>query len=248
MYNCESQVVRVVDQVIKSTVLFDEILFVDNCSTDNTIDAVYNSIPRDRFRYRIVKNIRNIGLGGSHKVAFRYMLENEFTHCVVLHGDDQASISDFAKYINDCSTMQTNYLGSRFMSGSKLLGYSFTRIAANNFFNYIYSITTGKKIYDIGSGLNLYTARGIELSNFMNCPDDLTFSCQFLLNLVKSESDYLFVPISWREFDQISNVKAFRQTMRILFIAITSKFPSIRKYKSCVNSDDRYSYKVIYEN
>lgn len=33
-------------------------------------------------------------MGGSHKVAFNYAIENNFDYIIVLHGDDQGSISD----------------------------------------------------------------------------------------------------------------------------------------------------------
>ena len=123
MYNCEKQIVRVLDQLngeIKKYI--SEAIIVNNRSTDNGEQAAIEKIKKMNagFPIKVLKNRENYGLGGSHKVAFNYAIENNFDYVIVLHGDDQGSISDmipvlengaFKKY--DCC------LGGRFAKGFK---------------------------------------------------------------------------------------------------------------------------------
>ena len=47
-------------------------------------------------------------------------------------------------------------LGSRFMKGSRIQGYSALRTFGNYGFNALFSVVARRKITDLGSGLNLY--------------------------------------------------------------------------------------------
>lgn len=47
----------------------------------------------------LLRNDENYGLGGSHKVAFDYALNNAYDYVVVLHGDDQGSIANLLPYL-----------------------------------------------------------------------------------------------------------------------------------------------------
>jgi dolichol-phosphate mannosyltransferase len=52
-----------------------------------------------------------------------------------------------------------------------------------------------------------------------DCADDLTFNYYLILRTAKSSASFSFVPISWREEDQVTNVKLFahgRKMLRIL--------------------------------
>ena len=72
-----------------------------------------------------------------------------------MHGDDQADIEDFIKVQNEVKNFEWIKF-SRFHPKSKLLGYSKIKIIGNKFFNFLFSLILRKKLYDIGSGLDLY--------------------------------------------------------------------------------------------
>ena len=134
-YNCESQIPRVIRQFDKGTLqkLFTEILVIDNCSQDKTFESARNALNNlSEIKINLIQNKENISLGGSHKVAFDYAIKHEFDYVIVLHGDDQGSISDIAPYIRDSSYKKyDSFLGSRFSWRSKLVGYSKFRIFGN---------------------------------------------------------------------------------------------------------------------
>ena len=221
-YRCAPQIVRVLQQFRDPAVRarFAEILVLDNRSPDDTVEA---AIEKARAlatgRMTIGVNRANYGLGGSHKCAFTYALKRGFSHVVTLHGDDQADIRDLLPVLErgdhrrlDCC------LGARFHPDARVTGYSRTRIWGNRAFNLLFGMVAGQRLFDLGSGLNLYRTSALAALYWLRFPDDLRFNYAMILAHVERGDDFAFFPISWREEDQISNVKLASQAMRTLGI------------------------------
>ena len=226
-YNCEKQIVRVLKQFDEKVLKYvDEIIFVNNRSTDNTEKAVldYKKEHQD-LPVKVLRNDENYNLGGSHKVAFNYALKNGFDYVIVLHGDDQGDIHDLLPYLENGEYKNVDcLLGSRFLKGSQLIGYSKFRIFGNRVFNIIYSMCIGKKIKDLGSGLNMYNTKILQNNFYHKFPDRLTFNCCMLFAADYYKQKIKFFPSTWREDDQISNVKMFSQAKITLKMALKYRF------------------------
>jgi dolichol-phosphate mannosyltransferase len=199
-----------------------DLIVVDNRSTDGTVDAAREAIERlEGVRARLLRNDANYGLGGSHKVAFNYALDHGFDHCLVLHGDDQASVSDILPLLARGDHQRSDcLLGARFMRGSRLVGYSRFRTLGNVAFNVLYSMVARRRLFDLGSGLNLYSTRALADRAYLRFADDLTFNYHFILASAAKDWRMQFFPIEWREEDQRSNVKLVRQSLRTFGIAV----------------------------
>lgn len=219
-YRCESQITRVIDQFDERVQAWvDTVMIVDNQSPDCTLKE---AIVRGKSVLRHCNfiawiNDDNYGLGGSHKAAFRYAVEQGFDHLVVLHGDDQADIRDLIPLLEEGAHLGADcLLGARFMRGSQLKGYSWFRTFGNRVYNTLFSAVALRPIYDLGSGLNLYRLAGYRDFYYKSFPDDLTFNYVMLMASYHREQIVRFFPITWREEDQISNVKLFRQASKVL--------------------------------
>mgnify|MGYP001809739809 CR=1 FL=1 len=220
MYNCMAQIPRVLAQLHDPAVAqwVHGVICVDNQSKDETLavaGAAMESVPLP-FR-AVLRNDDNYGLGGSHKVAIAYALAHGYSHLVVLHGDDQGSITDLIPHLAagrhcdlDC------LLGARFMKGSRLQGYSLLRTAANIVFNWIFSVVSGQSLYDLGSGLNLYRTAIFADRFHHRFADDLTFNYYLILGSCQKRFRQQFFPLTWREDDQVSNARLFRQGRKML--------------------------------
>lgn len=219
-YRCAAQITRVVDQFDAQVQRrIDTVMVVDNRSPDDTLEA---AIAQARARItgcRFIgwRNDDNYGLGGSHKAAFRYAIEQGYTHLVVLHGDDQADIRDLLPLLDsgvhrdhDC------LLGARFMRGSRLVGYSLIRTSGNRVFNLLFSLAVRSRVHDLGSGLNMYRLDAFSQFYYATFPDDLTFNYMMLLSSYDRGHRIRYFPISWREEDQRSNVRMVSQSFRVL--------------------------------
>jgi glycosyltransferase involved in cell wall biosynthesis len=203
-YNCENQITRVLKQ-LKLNVLeyIDEVIMVNNISTDNTEKKVIEfSKEHPEISIKLLRNNENYGLGGSHKTAFNYAIENNFDYIIVLHGDDQGSINDIVPILkNETYKKHDCCLGARFIKGSKLMGYSKFRTFGNRIYNLLFSIVTRRRIYDLGSGLNMYNVDMLKSNFYFKFPDKLTFNCYMILAAEYYKHNIFFFPISWREDD-----------------------------------------------
>lgn len=248
-YNCEKQIKRVLEK-INSEIreYFFEIVFINNRSTDNTEKVVNDFIIENpNFKIKIFRNDSNYNLGGSHKVAFQYAIKNNFDYIVVLHGDDQGDINDIITILR--SGEYKNYdcmLGARFMKDSILDGYSKFRIFGNKVYNMLFSIVLHKKIYDLGSGLNIYSVKMLKNNFYEKFPDKLTFNYCMVLANHYYKYNVKFFPISWREEDQVSNVKMISQAFEVLKMLFSYKINKEYIKKELRDSIIKnYSYKEI---
>ena len=254
MYNCEKQIVRVLDQINEKNEKFlSGIIIVNNRSTDNGEEAAINYIKKRKFKIPVtlLRNDENYNLGGSHKVAFNYAVKNKYDYLIVLHGDDQGNFNDIVPVLeseeykkHDCM------LGSRFMKGSKLGGYSKFRTFGNIVYNIMFTVFLGKIIKDLGSGLNMYSTKMLKEDFYHKYPDRLTFNCYMLLAAKQYKHNIKFFPITWREDDQVSNVKMFSQAMITIKLVLAYFF----KRGKYLNSELRekpikkYTAQAVYEN
>jgi glycosyltransferase involved in cell wall biosynthesis len=213
-YNCTKQITRVLDE-IDGTLLdrVEEIAVIDNGSTDDTVQSAlaYKKSGRLGNKLHIYQNVDNYNLGGTHKVAFLRAEKLGYSHVVILHGDNQAK-SDEANQLIDYMEAHPDYqtiLGSRFGKKSTLIGYDMKRILGNKVLNSIYSLITLKNTEDLGSGLNLFALSDLNKPTYLLFADKLTFNYELLLDLIKRKVNFAYVPITWREEDQVSNARNF---------------------------------------
>lgn len=252
-YNCGAQISRVLNQFDKKTAsYFSEILLLDNGSKDNTVSIATKAAKQvSGINITIGRNRENYNLGGSHKVAFQYAATNGFSHVVVLHGDDQGNILDLLPILTvGKHKLFDACLGSRFMKDSRLIGYSSFRIFGNHVFNQIFTLGTKMSVKDLGSGLNIFGKRVIEDPQVFNYADDLRFNVYLLLGMFEKKLNINYFPISWREDDQVSNVKMTSQALATL--SLLGK--SIAQKDKFLSEDHRsvryktYEFDVVYKS
>ncbi len=220
MYNCEKQIIRVLDQLTpKVCTYLSEVIIVNNRSTDKGEETVQSYLRSHEMEIKIslLRNQENYGLGGSHKVAFRYAIDHGFDYVIVLHGDDQGSIENLLPYLDSKEYAKYDcFLGARFMKGSKLEGYSKFRTFGNYVYDLLFSIGTKRMIYDLGSGLNMYRVDILRDSFYLKYKDNLMFNYCMVLGSAYYKHHIKFFPILWREDDQVSNVKMVNQAIVVL--------------------------------
>ncbi|MBB5192458.1 glycosyltransferase involved in cell wall biosynthesis [Silvimonas terrae] len=223
MYNCERQIPRVIEQLADVPPGFiSEMIVVDNRSPDGGVAAAKAALGRfPDVPAKVMVNDGNYGLGGSHKVAFNYAIEHGFDNVIVLHGDDQGAIADLLPFFEPFRNSDADcLLGARFMKGARLQNYSLFRTFGNYVFNTLFSVAGGQKLYDLGSGLNLYRVKSLTKVDYLRNANDLTFNYYMILNTLAAGWKLRFFPISWREDDQVSNVKLFKQARRTLGLVL----------------------------
>lgn len=254
MYNCEKQIVRVLSQLDAQVCSFlSEVIIVNNRSTDGGEDAVreYLSQRHLELPVRLLRNEENYGLGGSHKVAFQYAIKKRFDYVIVLHGDDQGSLADLVPYLKSREYAQYDcLLGARFLKGARLEGYSKFRTFGNRVYNLLFSAGTGKRIYDLGSGLNMYRVEKLKNRFYIRYKDNLMFNYCMILGSSYFGHRIKFFPVVWREEDQVSNVKMASQAVTVLKILAAYVFGK-RRFITGEHRDRKvvsYKAKTVYKS
>ncbi|MBD1154416.1 glycosyltransferase family 2 protein [Pelagibacterales bacterium SAG-MED21] len=251
-FNCRSQLVRLIANLkIDDIKNYEKILIIDNCSEDRTCDYAKEAVERKKFtKFKIIRNISNYGLGGSHKIAFKYAIENNFDFCCVIHGDDQGDINDLNRVI--VSGEYNNYTclrAGRFKPGSKLKGYSNFRIFGNHVFRIIYSMILRKNIYDIGAGLATYKMEEVRKIKFEKFVNDMSFDSFMILVFDFYKLKFDFFNVTWKEEDQISNTNLFKTATKILENLVKYKLNKekfIKKFYTL--NEQNYKYETVLEN
>ncbi|HBA61969.1 MAG TPA: glycosyltransferase family 2 protein [Elusimicrobia bacterium] len=249
MYNCEKQIKRVLAKVDSGVREYlTEILVADNGSADGSVDSARLALSGIKgVRTVLIKNKKNYSLGGSLKLAFKYCLDNNFDHCLVLHGDDQADIGDILPYLRDEKFFSYDCaFGSRFDTRSRLRGYSRTRTLGNKALNLLTSLAAGRKVTDLGSGLQLYSAAYLKGGSYLRFPDNLSFEVYLLFHCLWTGAKFVFFPISWTEEDQKSNARSFRQGLEILFLLLKCLVNPKHLSAPGPSAGIEYSYDIIY--
>lgn len=254
MYNCEKQIVRVLNQLDNEVQSYlSKVIIVNNRSTDNGENVVKDYLSNHKFNVSVslLRNDDNYGLGGSHKVAFSYALKNNFDYVIVLHGDDQGHINNILPYLKNGEYKKYDcFLGARFMKGSQLDGYSKFRTFGNRVYNTLFSMAVHKRIYDLGSGLNMYSTSMLKDCFYLKYKDNLMFNYCMILGSSYYRHNMKFFPIRWSEDDQVSNVKMVNQA--VIVLKLLGKY--ILNHKKFVNAEhrdkviDNYSAKTIFNN
>jgi glycosyltransferase involved in cell wall biosynthesis len=222
-YNCAPQIGRVLDEITDEVAArVAEIWVIDNRSTDDTLERALEYRRGGRLAgLRVFRNRQNNSLGGTHKVAFEHARAAGMTHVVILHGDNQAKSDEIALLLDHAAAHPETQtvLGSRFSRHSRLHGYDAKRVWGNRVLNGVYSAVALRPLQDLGSGLNLFALRDLDPARYLRFADHLTFNYELILDLVARKVRFAYVPITWREEDQVSNARnwnVFRTALRNL--------------------------------
>ena len=245
-YNVEKQIVRKVLSKIPTSVVtgVERVVVVDNCSQDETVERVcaFRKDTDSGDKFLILRNRQNYGYGGSHKVAFRYFLENGYDYAILLHGDGQGDPAYLEKFLAMIEEQRYDFIiGSRFMKGSDLSGYSRIRTTANYFFVFLQKIVSGLTVTDPGSGYIAYNLNVIRSLPYERLTDYFCFDPCLFLMVSKRKPRICEFPINWGEVET-SNVNIFEYGLKLLLVLLRYRFAGLPLQDA---RKDDYEYAIL---
>lgn len=204
-YNAEKTLEATFDDIPKDWV--DEILLVDDCSRDNTVELSKS------LGIRTVKHQQNRGYGGNQKTCYHTAMDEMGGEIMVMvHPDHQYDPKIIPQLVaplmkGECDAV----FGSRMLGGRPIEGgMPKWKYFANLFLTSVENATFYVFLSEYHSGFRAYSRRYLESINFDANSDDFVFDTEIIAQGVAKKMLIREVPIQTRYFDEASQIGFWR--------------------------------------
>lgn len=182
---------------------YDEIILVDDCSTDNTV-AKAKDLGLTVFTHDI-----NKGYGGNQKLCYQEALKADADVVVMLHPDNQYDaqlIPYFTGFVEKgvCDFM----LGARIRTRKEALqgGMPLYKYLSNRMLTLIMNVVLGQNLAEGHSGFRVYHRRVLETIPFHDNADDFSFDAELITQAVYHGFKLGDAPMPVRYFSEASSI------------------------------------------
>lgn len=190
--------------------IFDEIILVDDASTDGTADLA------SELGLFVVRHAQNKGYGGNQKTCYKIALEHGAEVIVMIHPDyqyDPKLARYFAEYIVD--GYFDVVLGNRIRSRREALagGMPAYKYLFNRLLTLFENIVSGQNLGEWHSGMRAYSKPALTSVDWLNNSDDFVFDSQMLFKMISHNFKIGEVPVPVLYFQEASSID-FRRSLK----------------------------------
>jgi glycosyltransferase involved in cell wall biosynthesis len=174
-YNAEKTLVKTVGEIDRSIV--DEIVLVDDCSRDNTLQLAQS------LGLHTLRHEKNKGYGGNQKSCYRIALDLGADIVVMVHPDYQYTPKLIPGMVGLlASGLYDVVLASRILGGKALEGgMPMYKYIANRFLTFAQNVITGMKLSEYHTGYRGFTRRVLLSLPLDRNSDDFVFDNQMIM-------------------------------------------------------------------
>jgi len=197
----------------------DDVILVDDCSTDNTIDVA----KKIGIKHIITHDV-NKGYGGNQKTCYNKALSLGADIIVMLHPDYQYT----PKLIHSmCYIIANNVyevvLGSRILGKGALKGgMPIYKYVANRFLTITQNILLNQKISEYHTGYRAFSKEVLLNINYLRNSDDFVFDNQMLTQIVNKGYEIAEISCPTKYFEEASSINLKRSIKYGLGVLQTS--------------------------
>jgi len=211
--------------------IVDEVLLVDDASTDNTKEVA------TRLNIHLIVHTQNKGYGGNQKTCYEAALAANADIVIMLHPDYQYTpklIGAMAYLLN--SGEFDVVLGSRILGGKALSGgMPYYKYVSNRALTFFQNVLMGAKLSEYHTGYRAYTREVLETISWKKNSDDFIFDNQFLSQAIFAKFRIGEITCPTKYFKEASSINFSRSVkygLGCLKTAILFRLHKLGLYKS----------------
>ena len=194
-YNESENITSFINLILKKDL---DLLIVDDNSPDNTGIIVNELIKKYNNLYQISRK-QKLGLGSAYKEGFKWAINNNYSHIVIMDADFSHRFLDLDKLIliiDDTDLL----LGSRYITGGGSEGWDWKRKLLSSLANKISRTIIGTKLNDLTTGFRIYNASTLSTTNFEDVTSDgYAFQIEMVNLFLEKKRFIKEVPIIFEE-------------------------------------------------
>lgn len=212
--------------------IVDEIVLVDDCSTDNTIE-----VAKKIGIQHVISHEKNKGYGGNQKTCYKKALDLNADIIIMLHPDYQYT----PKLIQSMSYIIANDLypavfGSRILGKGALKGgMPLYKYIFNRMLTFTQNILIGQKLSEYHTGYRAFNREILGTINFEANSDDFVFDNQMISQIFYAGFEIAEITCPTKYFPEASSINFRRSSkygMGVLGVSFTHFFNRIGLMKS----------------
>ncbi len=249
-YNAEKTIQKTIDEIPAD--LVDEIVVVDDASTDNTIDVARSLNIR-----HIIQHDDNKGYGGNQKTCYDTALKLGADIVIMLHPDYQYTplLIPAMSHMIACGLYPV-VIGSRILGKGALRGgMPRYKYVANRFLTLFQNFFISQKLSEYHSGYRAFSREVLENVNYHANSDDFVFDNQMLSQIFYAGYEIAEITCPTKYFEEASSINVTRSMKYGLGVMNTSisyflqkkglasfeiyKKPEVSKISSATETPDR---------
>jgi glycosyltransferase involved in cell wall biosynthesis len=207
-YNAEKTLQNTYDEIPRDIV--DEIILVDDASSDNTVGLAKSIGIR-----HVIRHEKNLGYGGNQKTCYTKALELGADIIVMLHPDYQYT----PKLITAMTSIIANglypvVLGSRILGkGAILGGMPKYKYVSNRLLTLVQNLLMGQKLSEYHTGYRAFSRDVLTRISFREDSDDFVFDNQMLSQICFAGFQIAEVTCPTRYFKEASSINFVRSAV-----------------------------------
>lgn len=228
-YNAALTLQKTISEI--PTDIVDDIVFVDDNSTDNSVEVAQQIGIK-----HIIKHKENKGYGGNQKTCYNKALELGGDIIIMLHPDYQYTpllITAMASIIgNDIYPV---VFGSRILGKGALKGgMPLYKYIANRLLTLFQNICMNQKLSEYHTGYRAYSSRVLQSIDYNKNSDDFIFDNEMVAQIFYKGFEIAEVTCPTKYFDEASSINLRRSTiygMGVLKVSLLYMLTKLKFFK-----------------
>ena len=215
VFNEVTTIKSIIEKVKKNKNLDLEIIIIDDCSTDGTLQLLQEL--KDEFQFKLIKNNLNKGKGFSLREGLKLASGKII---IIQDADLEYDPKDYTKLINPILNNKADVVyGTRFSGSGERKVHFFWHTIANQILTFICNIKTNLNLTDMECGYKAFRSeiiKAIELKE-----DRFGFEPEITIKLARNKNSFYEVSINYygRSYKEGKKI-TFKDALRALYVIL----------------------------